>query len=224
MTAPDELIMWGRCRSGRRWFWAASLYQGEALHGWADSESQAVADAHAAVTRLAEGKSVHVSMLHGHASYRLKELNAARRRERPASGDESAAPVEYLYGVDYGEHTDFKSVVVSFPITKKTAKRIYYVRSHRVPGDVEIGYIDRQELESKGEVWRRSGGWWEDDLCLYAEPPDVELSRPSEPDLAELKAAMAAAHPDRGGTSEAFIAARRRYVAARRLVTEARAS
>jgi hypothetical protein len=34
--------------------------------------------------------------------------------------------------------------------------------------------------------------------------------------LSELKAAMAAAHPDRGGSSEAFIAARARYVAARR--------
>jgi hypothetical protein len=34
--------------------------------------------------------------------------------------------------------------------------------------------------------------------------------------LAELKAKMAAAHPDRGGSSAAFIAARREYVAARR--------
>jgi hypothetical protein len=154
----------------------------------------------------------------------LKELNAAHRRERPASGDESAAPVEYLYGIDHGEHTDFKRVVVSFPITRKTAKRVYYVRSHRVPGDVEIGYIDRLELESNGEVWRKSGGWWEDDFHLYAEPPEVGSRLGAGPDLAELKAVMAAAHPDRGGTSEAFIAARRRFVAARRLVTVGRVS
>ena len=33
--------------------------------------------------------------------------------------------------------------------------------------------------------------------------------------LAMLKAAMVAAHPDKGGSSAAFIAARARYVAAR---------
>ena len=38
----------------------------------------------------------------------------------------------------------------------------------------------------------------------------------SLPDLHRLKAQMAAAHPDRGGSNAAFIAARARYVAARR--------
>jgi hypothetical protein len=33
------------------------------------------------------------------------------------------------------------------------------------------------------------------------------------PDIAALKAEMAAAHPDRGGTDAAFIEARKRYVA-----------
>jgi hypothetical protein len=223
-----EHVQWGRCRSGRRWFWAATLLGGDyvTLHGWADSECQAAADAQAAVLRLADGRPTSVGMFHNVASSKLKEINAARRRERPASGGESAAPVEYLYGTDHGEHTDFKEVVVSFPITRKTAKRVYYVRSRRGRdvGDVEIGYVDRQELESKGEVRRKSGGWWEDDFHLYAEPPDVGSRRPAGPDLAELKAAMAAAHPDRGGTDEAFIAARRRFVAARRLVTVGRAS
>ena len=36
------------------------------------------------------------------------------------------------------------------------------------------------------------------------------------PDLAALKAAMVAAHPDKGGTAAAFIEAQRRYVAAKR--------
>ena len=39
-----------------------------------------------------------------------------------------------------------------------------------------------------------------------------------KPDLDTLKAAMAATHPDRGGTSAAFIEARQRYVTARRQV------
>jgi hypothetical protein len=40
--------------------------------------------------------------------------------------------------------------------------------------------------------------------------------RESQINLQELKAKMAAAHPDRGGTSEEFIAARKRYMEARR--------
>ena len=43
-----------------------------------------------------------------------------------------------------------------------------------------------------------------------------EPEEPAPPDLRELKAAMAAAHPDKGGSSAAFIAARAAYVAIRR--------
>ena len=39
---------------------------------------------------------------------------------------------------------------------------------------------------------------------------------PAAADIAKLKAAMAAAHPDRGGSEAAFIKARNRYVEARR--------
>jgi hypothetical protein len=42
------------------------------------------------------------------------------------------------------------------------------------------------------------------------------LQPPTVDDLQGLKAAMASAHPDRGGSSAAFIAARAKYVAARR--------
>jgi hypothetical protein len=48
------------------------------------------------------------------------------------------------------------------------------------------------------------------------EPYRPEDTRDSIASLAQLKAEMAAAHPDRGGSSEAFIEARRRYVEARR--------
>jgi hypothetical protein len=42
-------------------------------------------------------------------------------------------------------------------------------------------------------------------------------SKPIEPsNLAALKAAMAAAHPDHGGSNAAFITAREAYVTARR--------
>ena len=44
----------------------------------------------------------------------------------------------------------------------------------------------------------------------------VAIGTRTVPDLAALKAAMVAAHPDKGGSAAAFIKARANYVAARR--------
>lgn len=129
---------------------------------------------------------------------------------------ESPAPVEYLYGVDTNAGDDGPARsprVVQFRITKKTPKRIYYVRSLWGPRS-EIGYVDRQEIETTGQARRKSAGWWEPDFTVYLTPPEI-TQQPSRPNLDELKAAMAAAHPDRGGSHEGFIAARRRYEEAR---------
>ncbi|MFC9287254.1 hypothetical protein [Streptomyces sp. NPDC057052] len=128
------------------------------------------------------------------------------------------ATVEYLYGVDSSVADDARFYepprVVKFRITKKTPKRIYYVRRERGPGDIETGYVNRQQIEAAGEIYNHgAGGWWAPDFHLYLNPPD--LQQHTKPDLAELKSAMAAAHPDRGGTEEAFIAARQRYERAR---------
>jgi hypothetical protein len=61
-------------------------------------------------------------------------------------------------------------------------------------------------LNNFGRVWHVTGG------ASY----QSGNSRPADPvDLATLKAAMAAAHPDRGGSPEAFVAARRAYEAER---------
>ena len=43
-----------------------------------------------------------------------------------------------------------------------------------------------------------------------------------KPDIPALKAAMVAAHPDKGGSAAAFIKARAKYVAARRMRRTAR--
>jgi hypothetical protein len=121
---------------------------------------------------------------------------------------------EYLYGVDSSVADDSRFYepprVVQFRITKKTPKRIYYVRRERGPGEVEIGYINRQQIEADGDLYNHgAGGWWAPDFHLYLNAP--ELQQTAKPDLAVLRAEMAAAHPDRGGTDAAFIAARRRY-------------
>jgi hypothetical protein len=98
--------------------------------------------------------------------------------------------------------------VLEHPITKKTAKRIYFTYS---TGGHRTGYVDRQKIEADGEIYhgytmRR----------LHLTPPEIP-HRQKPASLAELKQAMADAHPDRGGSDEAFIAARARYEKARAL-------
>ncbi|MFB7736226.1 hypothetical protein ACFC08_17935 [Streptomyces sp. NPDC056112] len=119
------------------------------------------------------------------------------------------AVIEYLYELwdanwDDGPLGNYQ--ILKHEITKKTAKRIYFTYS---TGGHRAGFVDRQKIEADGEVYhgytmRR----------LHLAPPEIP-SRPKPPSLAELRKAMADAHPDRGGTDEAFIAARARYEKAR---------
>lgn len=82
---------------------------------------------------------------------------------------------EYLYGIEPG-HWDGEDVwvpvrVVPFRITRKTERRIYYIRRDLdVP---EIGAVDRQKIEADGDIYRVSSGWWEPDTRLYLTPPDL---------------------------------------------------
>ncbi|MFF8590010.1 hypothetical protein ACF061_00980 [Streptomyces sp. NPDC015220] len=118
---------------------------------------------------------------------------------------------EFLYGVDSSVADDDRFYepphIVRFRITKKTPKRIYYIPENW--GRPVQRFVDRVALERDGEVRRRSAGWWEPDATVYLNPP--ELEQPAKPDLGALRAEMADAHPDRGGTDAEFIAARRRY-------------
>lgn len=232
MDTDPPLIFWGRCRSGRRWFWAASEYDGDQIHGWADTPDDASRQANAAVVQLAAGRYANIRVLHGVAADKLKKLNTAKRKAKaPRSASTGAVPppdpAGYLYAIEPGRYrlddeTWIPAKVVQFPITKKTPKRIYYLRPRflYLPGpDWQPGYIDRQELEAHGSV--RVPYWH----LLFAEPPELPPERkartgrrPTSPppsDLKALKAAMADAHPDRGGTNEAFIAAHERYLRAK---------
>jgi hypothetical protein len=51
--------------------------------------------------------------------------------------------------------------------------------------------------------------------CFWTKPKPAYMEAVKLPDLKALKAAMADAHPDRGGSSEAFIRAREAYEAAK---------
>lgn len=226
MTIYDNapLIIWGRCRSGTRWFWTACEYRGEQAHGWADSEAAAIDQARAEANRLAAGRpNAHIYKQYGRAAATLKAINAEKRKARPPKDGEDTAPVEYLYShtSGYDAYEDWQEKIHRFRITKRTPKRVYYVRRED-DGAPVIGFVDRQELEAKGEVYNRGVHWCMPDHRLYLEPPEIHQDRPQKPDLKALKAAMAEAHPDAGGTDAAFIAARKRYVAARQQTAGAR--
>ena len=247
-----DLYHYGRCRSGRRWFWAAvevnfavDDYQPE--HGWEDTEDEARAAARVAVERLAGGRPGVAFFSAGFATDELKRVNAERRRNRPDPGTSDAKPVEYLYGHntwdcdtegridrcpchDLPRREAWQFHLVPFRVTKKTVKRIYYVRRepHRVgqvfsTDELAIGFVDRRKLEADGEVRNRGVHWSQVDSHLYAttDPPEWwQRWRPAESmvDVSRLRVEMADAHPDRGGTAEGFMVARRRYLQAKGLV------
>ncbi|MFE5675082.1 WhiB family transcriptional regulator [Streptomyces erythrochromogenes] len=139
---------------------------------------------------------------------------------RRAARDASRAlpvPVEYLYGIESGRWEGAHWVparVVRFPILRKTERRIYYVRGCGAEG--KLRHVDRAALEAEGEICRnKATGWWELDKFLYVAPPTIGPAPGTN--LGELRAAMTAAHPDRGGSVEAFTTAYAAYDQARRL-------
>jgi hypothetical protein len=184
------------------------------LHGRTDTEDQAETDARDAVNQLAAGRPAVAALSHRHARERLKTVNAEKQRARPAGGADEAGPVEWLYGVSGGGE-DLRPEVVAFQVTRKTARRVYYVRRRHPGGDADIGYVSRQALDDGREAYNRSAGWWSADFHLTVARPDLTPGRPASPDAASelrrLRREMGDAHPDRGGTAEAFMAARARY-------------
>jgi hypothetical protein len=165
-------VWFGRCRSGKRWFWIAEgqSYRNDGRHcddpvcqdgmtgheyGWESTEQAALDAMHAAISRLA-GKPIGDKLIGRptHAASALKRINAARRRARPPKpGATEAAAVEYLYepwswSDDYGETHKGINVI---PIVKKTAKRVYYDNSSswdRYEGTITLRYFSREEFET----------------------------------------------------------------------------
>jgi hypothetical protein len=125
------------------------------------------------------------------------------------------ALAEYVYEQalveDHNGHLGYE--VRQHPVVKRTSKRIFFTQSGR------MRVIDRACFEAKGEAWIRAAGGF----LVYANRADAEPARretskaksetPKE-EISRLRAAMAAAHPDRGGDPAEFRAAYARYRAA----------
>ena len=161
----------------------------------------------------------------------------------PKAVASDAAPVEYLYvpcaRVRYHGHAaETRRWVQEVPIVKKTAKWIYYASDswNRREAVVGPGRISREQFETDGHGYpagvipvpgdRHLAG--PADRLFFATRQaaehhlhrgEREPARQAEPPAAlikRLRRAMADAHPDRGGTVEQFIQARRRYQTALR--------
>lgn len=157
------LVHWGRCRSGRRWFWYAAVLDfgreghcGEPVcrdnwgaheHGWADSEAAMATAMCEAVMRLggvdprwnkAPGALAAGT---GSATAALKRINTARRRARPPSGITDAAPARYLYEADlmYFDDGSENRGVREWQIARKTPRRVYFA---------DGTFVSRAELET----------------------------------------------------------------------------
>jgi hypothetical protein len=202
--------------------------------GWSDSEEQALEDIRNAAARIVDGHPAFAWPHHGWASSQLKGINRKKRAARPPSDAKDIPVVEYLYS----HHKRYR-------ILKRTKLRVYYMKEGESIDeqgtpldsaestsdcDNDIGFITLVKLRngSPSSGWRylypsfeeilaerrRHDEFWQQQraeyLAKHGLPPD------RSDNLAALKAAMAAAHPDKGGSSAAFIEARARYVAARR--------
>lgn len=236
----SPLIHWGRCRHDGRWFWAARIVGGETRYGFASSRGEASRKANAAAVLLAGGQYATIRINDKVAEQELAAAVAARRAQAEADNKQRAAAGEdraNLWAIEYGYYDHMlrqwiHSRLMRLPITKRTPKRIYFLRSSE-PGEFETGYVDRERLERDGWAYYHRFD------KIYAEPPKVPDDKPfipppfnpgsyvppvyrptyTEADVKRLKAEMAAAHPDRGGTDEAFIAARQRYLDAKRMAS-----
>lgn len=125
--------------------------------------------------------------------------------------------------------------VQEVPIVRKTAKLIYYASDSwdRREAVVSPGCISREQFETDtlypagvipvpGHRHRPAGQLFfatreAAEAALYPRKDEqAERGRPQASSIRELRRAMADAHPDRGGSAEQFIEARRRYQTALR--------
>ena len=159
------------------------------------------------------------------------------RRRGPAAGADGrqrtgGTPAGYLYvacaGIGYpGGRAGTRRWVQEVPIVRKTAQLIFYASESwdRRAAIVSPGCISREQFETNGVIpipGHRHGpvpagrlffaSREAAEAALYREEGKrAERGFAGAPPIRDLRRAMADAHPDRGGSADQFIEARRRY-------------
>jgi hypothetical protein len=164
------------------------------------------------------------------ATRRFQSLAKEERKKRPSKGGTGANETRFVVVVDHGSAHLHR-------IIKETAKQIHFEENpfSNMDGlDVHQNRIhvgDRKCVIRKAKVengWVNCNGGsfyyarvfvsveaYKTYLANHAWAAESDLTAANEM-LAELKQRMIDAHPDKGGSHEAFIAARKEYEAARR--------
>ncbi len=171
----------------------------------------------------------------------LRFIAAGRNTAPPEPGADDAADAEYLYVpcVRYhGYPAQTRRWVQEVPIVKKTAQLIYYTGDSwdRREAVVSPGCISREQFETDTHGYpagvipipgdshrhRPAGRLFfatrqaAEEYLYRGERERAGRAAPDASLIRKLRRAMADAHPDRGGTTEQFIQAHRRYQTALR--------
>jgi hypothetical protein len=158
------------------------------------------------------------------ASGTLKRISAAGRKARSPKPCPDDAAVEYLYVPCvrtrcHGHSAQACCWVQAVPIVKTTAQWIYYTSDSWDPREAVVspGCISREQLET--DIGCRGPGPAGRKFFATREAAEDDLRRggrarperavPQAAPIKELRRVMVDAHPDRGGTAEQFIRARR---------------
>lgn len=164
----------------------------------------------------------------------MRSLSGVLEQQQVVRANRSASLAEtaddYLFSIAHDGR------VVEHRITKWTPKRVYYVRErlrYRDPSVVEyltspdrrmspcwverngdaviwviVDYANRAALERDGETATLTGYPYPRHV-VFATREAAEAIAAG--DIKQLRRQMASVHPDRGGTNEQFMAARKRY-------------
>jgi hypothetical protein len=157
---------WGRCRSGKRWFWSAREqynvrirgddHEGREWYGWADTEEAATEAARAAIRADAGDALVSVSVRHGWTSSKLAELSREERKAKWAANPPKQSGVAdhgalWAYHAYYGDMGAPDRGWAEHRIVRKTRKYIWLASEYDEDG--AQFRLDREALERDGHAW-----------------------------------------------------------------------
>jgi len=206
---------WGVHRAGKdRYFWVVGFYGGQGTWGGVcPSEREANDQVVEFVSKSFSDTAVLFDAGNAAGIYRKQH---AKRVEFAGNGRDRFpfwADRAYLYRPGGAKHR----------IVSVTDKKVFVLREWEGrPGgtltdDAKVARrdcyaLDRMKLEQAGEVKRNIGA--NCIMAFYLDDPKTDMSCVTNADpikIKELRKAMQIAHPDRGGSSEAFIHARREF-------------
>lgn len=241
-----DIIYWGFCRSGKRYLWVVenhSTHMGE--YGYVPivehrsiisitSRDEAELKARESIERITTLPLPQVFAKQSVAQNHLRRLNAEKRRQRPPkTGTQESSTTQYLYAVILESDRDrVHAIRAKYRVVKITRKSIFYDKQNllhngyaRHYDDIRCGYVRKIDLDQR-HYWR-SRVWTMRDPATYGQRRTANTKQDLENLLKEikgLKEARKKAHPDKGGTAEAFVKANDAYEAAMRRVDELRAA